>query len=883
MKVTWSKIIPSVGIVALLMAGPAQAQDAAGAAAEENSDEIVVTGTQIRGVQATGSQTLALDAEDIRQEGAVSTSELLAAIPQIGHFNDYFEGEPRGAERGITINRPNLRSLPGFNSASGSVTLILLDGHHLTPVGVNESAIDPDIIPAAVLQRVEVVTDGGSSIYGADAVGGVINFISKRSFDGLTVDANYGIGDSVSGFQQWDATATAGASWQNGGGYISIGTSDRDGILNGQTDWARFGTWQPDGSLLDVGTQCREPVGTEMRYFWVDLAGGFWTNNPLAPGAGEFAVGSPCNQFAEQTLLPQQERDNMFASLSQDLTDNVALHVTAYYTNRTTTFAGYPLGYTTRGVVAAPPRPPAGTPQGTIQAVPIGIGFSFGPNAAYVERNQEIEIETFGISPELTVDLSHDWQVRNTFVYGQSDNTHIIPRVNEDLAQDYIDAGQLNPSNVVAADAGVIQDILDWEEARETNQEMFDFRSVADGPVLQLPAGPLRAAVGVEYVETRAEARGNVGQIGAIDQLSFDDADRNVYSVFGELAVPVATFLDLSLSARYDNYSDFGSTTNPNIGFDLHPVSWFSIFGHWGKSFNAPTVIDQFGIATAVVNANNSASVLGGIDIGGVWDGVGDDVLQGTGASGELSPQTSEQWQAGFIANPIDGLEINLTYYEIDFTDILGATNPLDPRSIATNPEKYIWNPTQAQLDAYIASLDNASELASLNADDFALILDRRTANISSAHLKGLDFGVNYIHETSVGTFNIGVDGTYNIGFTLDDADFLQYNTPDLYVRGTLGWTLENLTTALSVNYRGGFDTDTAQNGQTEVERFTTADLFVGYDLPAGLGMHDSSLRLVVDNIFDEDPSLWRQNAQNTAFSGFTLGRVFKVGLTTTF
>ena len=875
MKRDFGWTLSSASLLALAMAGPAYAQDS-----DESADQetVVVTGTLIRGVEATGSQSITINAETIRQQAPQSTNDLLATLPQLSQFNDRFEEDPRGSERGITISRPDLRNLPGFNSASGSVTLVMMDGHRLAPVGINESSIDPDIIPTSVVERLELVTDGGSSIYGADAVAGVINFITRREFEGIQLDANYGIGDTISDYQQWDGTLTAGTSWEGGNAYIAAGSSQRDGIVNGETDWARLGIWQPDNTLEPIGTQCRVPVATERRWFWF---GGGWTDNPAAPGAGIFTLGEPCDEFAESTLLPEVERYNAFGALTQDIADNIELHVTSYYMKRTVSFADYPLGYSAAPGFDGPPTTP-GSFVGQVVAFTSGVGFSFGPHPAYTEREQEVRLETFGLTPELTIKLDNDWQVRSTLFYGRSNNSQVIPRVNNNLAQSYIDNMQLDPLDVASAADSVILDVLDWEEARQTNQEMFNFRTIVDGPVLTLPAGPLKAAVGVEFASNTATGRAITGQIGSIGGVDLREANRDLYSLFGEVAIPAASTLDISLSLRHDDYSDFGKTTNPNIGFDFHPMNWLSIYGHWGTSFNAPTVVDQFAISTAIVNANNSASVINGIDVFGEWDGSGDDVLQATGASATLDPQESEQWALGINASPINGLSLNLNYYEIDFTNILGATNPIDPRSIAANPDKYIWNPTQAQFDDFISTLNNQSELASLNADDFALLLDRVNDNINSAYLTGVDFSINYARHTNWGLFDVGLSGNHQITFELNGDDFLAFETPDLTLQGRLGWRGDNLSARLTVNYTDAFKTNDGQNGDDDVDSFTTANVFLGYDFSPDDDT-GTQLRFVVDNVFDEEPPLWRRNAQNQAYSGFTLGRVFKVGITQNF
>jgi iron complex outermembrane recepter protein len=144
---------------------------------EEEADDIVVTGTLIRGTEVVGAQTISVDAKAILEKGATSTAELLSLIPQLTNsFNGRLEGDPRGFQgSGSSITKPNLRNLPSGGSTSGNLTLVLIDGKRQTAVGVNQASIDVDIIPASVLEGIDVITDGGSSLYGADAVAGVLN------------------------------------------------------------------------------------------------------------------------------------------------------------------------------------------------------------------------------------------------------------------------------------------------------------------------------------------------------------------------------------------------------------------------------------------------------------------------------------------------------------------------------------------------------------------------------------------------------------------------------------------------------------------------------------------------------------------------------------
>ena len=514
-------------------------------------------------------------------------------IPQLTNtFNGRFEGDPRGVSAGVSINKPNLRNLPSANTSSSATTLVLVDGMRLTPVGVNQAAIDVDIVPANVLEGIDVVTDGGSSLYGADAVAGVLNFRTRRSYEGLKVDGNFGFGTTIKGFHQWDGSIIAGKSWSTGNAYISASHSERDGIINSQTDWANGTVYNAAGVASNSYTQCASPVGTQIRYFFF---GAGWTNNPAAPGAGTFPIGTACDQISSETYSPEQKRTNVYAALTQQVADNIDLRVTAYWTKRDTQLVGYPRGYTTP---AQTPVFPTGVPVGTIYTILGGTGFSFAPNSAYVNTPTKVGFETWGVTPELTIKLGGEWQLRSSVHYGRSYNHQSFPGVNTTLAQSYVNSGALNPLNVAAASASVITDITDYENAQDTNQQLFMFRTIADGPLFALPGGDAKLAVGLEYQDNSADSRLTTGRVGSVKTLPFMKASRNAKSAFAEIALPITSFADISASLRYDDYSDFGSTTNPNIGLTLKPTSWLKIFGHWNTSFNAPTAVDDLTIST---------------------------------------------------------------------------------------------------------------------------------------------------------------------------------------------------------------------------------------------------------------------------------------------
>ncbi len=884
--------IASVSLLAIAM--PAHAQDAA--SDDSASDEqIVVTGTLIRGTQVVGAQTITVDAQSITDKGANSTNELLSLIPQISNtFNGRFEGDPRGFGAGISVNRPNLRNLPGYNRATGSVTLVLVDGMRLTPVGVNQGAVDVDIIPASVLAGIDAITDGGSSLYGADAVAGVLNFRTMRKFDGIKVDGNFGFGTRIKGFSQWDGSVTAGTSWSSGNAYVSVSHAERDSVLNGQTPWADGLVHNAAGVASFSGTQCIAPVGSEVRYFKFGAAATNWTNNPAAPGAGRFPLGTACDQTSAGTYLPKQVRTNVYAALSQNLSDNIDLRVTAYWTKRDITLYGYPAGGSTTDAVFAVPQAD-NPPPGTIRSVLGGTGFSYGANTAYVNRPSEVDFETWGITPEVTVKVSDEWQVRTTLHYGQSSNFQSFTGADNTKALAYVASGQLNPVNVAAASAAVISDITDFQQDQETKHRLFMFRAIADGRIFALPGGDAKLAFGIEYQDNGVRTRLNAGKVGALAAKAFSRASANSKSAFAEVNLPVTSFLDLNGSLRYDDYSNFGSTTNPNIGATLKLSSGLKLFGHWNTSFNAPTALDDLAISTgrfacpytATSRPNNST---------GRDNGLGACALVLEGSSTGLIPQTAESWAVGFEANPMRGLRFGSEFYAIDFKNALGAIDSQRDSSYFARPDLFAFNrdllANPSILAAYYAALANGAQLSGQQPlSNIALVADLRTTNLSSSKIEGVDFHVYYDTDTSFGKLGFGVSGNWQTkalrntgGVFINDRGV---GSPRFTASNFISWSNNGISAKVTVNYSGKFQ-DEATNylGVTEtIDPFIMTNLNLGYDFgESGGALSGMSLRLGIDNLFDVSPQkVRRSNTNNPTFRNWTLGRVIKLGFSKKF
>lgn len=925
MKAFHKLALTSVSLGALIAPLQVLAQTAAPAPAEATDADIVVTGTLIRGTTAVGSQTLSVGQAEIAAKGAFSTNELLSVIPQIANsFNGRIEADPRGIQgSGTSITRPNLRNFPSSNTTSGALTLMLVDGLRLTPVGVNQSSVDADIIPSAIIEGVDVVTDGGSSLYGADAVAGVLNFRSLRKFDGLKIDANYGLGTTIKSYRAWDAAITAGRSWTGGNAYISVSHTNRSEVLNGDTSWSNGIVYNAAGVASLSFTQCNTPQQTETRWGRFSPAATGFTNNPQLAGAGPRSLGTGCDRVVQDTYSPKLTRTNVFAAVTQELGENVDLRVTGYWTKRDISYSSYPRGHTSAGsgittaqqltiaypaALATPVTQPF-----SFFSVPEGVGYSFGPNAAYVNTPARVGFTTWGITPELTVKLGGNWQVRASAHYGRSNNFQSFPGVDSVKAQCYITgctgiaAGQLNPLNVAAASAAVINDINNYEVAQQTNQQMFFLRAVADGPLFALPSGDAKVAVGVEYQNNRAESRLGTGVVGLINSGAFASAQRNAKSAFAEVTVPITSFADINASVRHDAYSDSaGSSTNPSIGLALKPASWLKLFGHWNTSFNAPTAIDTLAIGTGrfacgiyTAGSTNPAqrptdqSVLSGGTLP-----LRDTSRQGTcalvlqGSSPGLQPQTAKSWAVGFELIPARGFRFGGQFYSIDLKNALGTLNPSVTSTYLTNPNLYTYNLTAAQYAAVLGTLGNGAALAGQQpSTNIAIVVDTRISNLNAAKVEGVDFHVNYEGDFDFGRLSAGFSGTRQTRALITNggvaSNQLGVGGPALSATMFLGLKTGRVSGRVTVNYSGRF-TDNAINNlgvAEEVNPFMVTNLNFGYDFgESGGALAGTSFRLAIDNVFERTPqTIRRLNTNNPSFNNWTLGRVIKFGISKKF
>jgi iron complex outermembrane receptor protein len=811
----------AVSTLMIASAFPAHAQ-AAGDESQAPNDEIVVTGTLVRGIAPPGTNVIGVTSETVQETGAASTAQLLQTIPQLGSFNTL--QSPAGGFNTVTTNRPNLRNLPGDRTSGSSPTLVLVDGHRVVGAGISVTSPDPDIVPPALIERVEIVPDGGSAIYGSDAVAGVINFITKKKFDGIDVNARYGFADD---YKTFDASATIGRSWDTGSIFASYNYQYNDSIYGRDRDWSFSPLSIVDGIPVQ-SLRCGAGNVTIGNIFTGAAPQVF--SLPFDPATSVAGRVTQCDESDTVTLYPTQRRHSAMVGLNQELSDSVSVEVRAFYTNRViksqtgpfhnnTNFGPAALasfGFLQGPLYAAAPKLATGTV--TLPGVPFplpassgetqNVYYQWGGDRAQPARN---DLETWGVSQNWTARLGGGWQLRALGSYGESTAEFHGVQPNNTAISIAAAAGLFNPYDIAASNPEALAAVTNYETYGHTRQRQFDGRVVIDGELFALPAGGVKVAAGGEIISEAFFNRNGiivpgtqysgyagltiagVPVIAPAPALPEAKLRRTTKSAFGEIVIPIfgrenATTmlreLTISAAGRYDSYSDVGDTFNPKFGLTWKPVDWLRLRAAWGKSYVAPSLADDPSTTASTVNfANYSFLLPQPALVGTTVNGVVVPSYAGpVGSRGQvvvlgnkpgIDSQKATTWSVGAdIDVPFaPGLRLSATYWNIDYSQIIlfpGFTSAnFYQNFIGTSA--IVFNPTAEQIASYyLPGTITQGTSCGGNAPGTTptgcyVIIDARKQNLARTKLSGLDFAVNYATATSFGSIDFALNANYEL------------------------------------------------------------------------------------------------------------------------
>ena len=824
--------------------------------------EIVVTGSHIRGAEAAGSKLIVIGRDQIDASGYGRVEDVLATVTQ--NFN---RANAAVVEPGFfNLNHGAEVQLRGLGVGT---TLTLVNGQRQGVSGYQGTFTDVSTIPVSAIERIEILPEGTAALYGSDAIGGVVNIILRRNFEGIearvrgsTTDSDASersaalllghvgsLGNVLAGFQFNDSKAlrcSARAYCAANADFRRFGGTDLRGFAGNP------GTILDPNTLAPIAAIPHGQDGMQL------------TAAQLIPGTANYT-----DNVTDNDILPRQTMRSAFMSASYKMTDQWEIAADGHYSRRDFRFT-YPVPPDDFLVPSTNAFNHLGAP------VLVAYDFSrdFGPVAdSGPTENSFISAAVKGVLPK-------GWQVNLAGAYAKASAELIetnftlnYPAINAALARsdpatalNLFGDGSHTNATVLAAlrRQNITTDDLNVFTAASANV-------IADGPLFNWRAGAIRLAIGGEFRHEHS-AGINISE-------NPEDRGRLIRSGFFELAVPMmgppagsaANRLDLSLAGRYDSYSDAGSTVNPKVGFSWRPLPLIKLRGNWGTSFRAPPFFlsnrDQVGDA-GITNVIDPRSATGSTR-----------ALELFGPLPELKPETSRAWIAGVDLTPpaIQNLSLSLTYFDIDYQGKIQHPGP-DTAFFLTQEAQLASlitrNPTQAQIDA-------VCKKPLLFGGDcnqpIAAILDGRWRNLASLKTQGVDAALDYFRDTAWGKVGSSLNGTYTIDqkqqitSTAPVVDLVNTvgNPPSLRLVGNLSWSLRGWTVQSTVNYTGAYR-DPGSVPVRTVDCWTTVDVNIGYRVDGGSGwLANTQSNFGIINVFGQWPPFVNQFDLTSGIFGY--------------
>jgi len=810
-------------------------------------EEVVVTGSHIRGTDAAGSKLTVITREQIDASGYERIEDVLATVTQnlnrvnsaVRDGNDSYNYFDRGAEvqlRGLGVG----------------TTLVLVNGQRQGEDGYQGSSTDVSSIPGSAVERIEILPEGSSALYGSDAIGGVVNIILRKDFEGFEARVR---GATADGGANERTLATLGGhsgSW----GHVLLGLQYDDSRALACSARAYCAT---GGDLRGFGGSDLRIVGgnpgTILEPMIAAIPHGQNGTNLIAadlvPGTVNYSNGSLDND-----ILPKQLMRSAFLSAAYNLTSRWELSVDGRFSEREFD--------TTYPQATGNSTVPAGNAFNHLGG-PVVEAYDFTPDVGPISDTGRTE--TSFMSAGLKGLISREWQLRLSMAYSKSLTDFFEHNL---LNTDAVDAalGSSDPAtalNIFGDGSHTNPATLAALRAQSgTYQARNVFTTtlasvIVDGPLVTGPAGPVRAAVGGDF--RREHSTGlNIAD-------GPENRGRDVWAGFGELAVPLvaapagttADRLDLSLAGRYDHYSDAGGSFNPKLGLSWRSTRTLGLRGNWGTSFRAPPFLwsnpDQMGDAR-VADVIDPKSPTGRSR-----------ALLLYGPSPDMKPETSTAWSVGADVTPhaTPGLSLSVSYFNVDYKGKIRnvGTDSVDFLTQEAQLASLITrNPTPAQLAAACKGIARfvATPVGHDCSDPIAVIIDARFRNLARTKTSGVDLALDQAIDTTRGKWAFGLQGTYVLNFdqqitktapVYDYVDTVGYPLK-LRLVAHLSWSYRYWTVLTTVNHTGAYQ-DPGSVPARRVDSWTTVDLNLGYRIDDGQGwMAHTQCNLGVNNLFDQ-------------------------------
>ncbi|WOT06412.1 TonB-dependent receptor [Shewanella youngdeokensis] len=833
---------------------------AVAAGSEETVERIEVTGSRIKQVDMeTVSPVTVISAADIAMTGEKTVADVLnnSAINSFGSWRG-MSGYGSGAGSTSSVD------LRGLGS---SATLVLLDGRRMPGTSSSSGAeADTSQIPMAIVERIEILRDGASAVYGSDAVAGVINIITKKEFEGMQVDFSLEE-PSVDGGTTKRFSLATGYNTEKGNisftyeHYSSESVMDADiWSMDDDTffDYSSFSS-VPNG-YYNTGEQDED--GDDIYAFYSNSAMCDQTENTYNDTDGE-NNGRCYYSYGEVTkLFGDVSRNSFMTNFSYDITDDIKFRGrgSASLTETNTRYAGTPVSTSYPVMSADNQYNPTGEDM-TIYMRSVQIG----------ERDTTIETNNFDILGGFVgyseIGNGVDWEL-NAQHSAATTNSFNYNLINDNIIQSEIDTGEYDIFNT----QGLSYD--EWDDQMTALYTAAQHTGVYEGKfestqidalvsTLAYESGDVSLAIvgGVEYemidftqISDPESAQGFISGGSGGDDV---DATRDRTAGYVEVQMGLPSNVELSAAVRYERYEQEGKLTGatgevtekstfdavvPKFGLSWRPVESLLLRASYGDSFRAPNMSEMF--------ASQSLSFESGYDP--VWcaDNSDADYCSSSnqyktwyGGNTELEAEEGNSLTLGGVWNVTDEWNLELSYYSIVYD------NKIESLSISDI--------------LYDEEVNGSSSKVHRSADGKIEYIEAGVENIASVETSGLDFVTAYNLETSFGDFKFKLDVSHVLEFKKqDDAESDPYeyagtqDYPDWRGNFSASWYLDEFSASLTTVYIG------SQSGQDlrdagydyiiDVPSYMKHNFQVGY-----AHQWNGSITLGVNNLLDEDAPTW--------------------------
>jgi iron complex outermembrane receptor protein len=865
-------LLTSVGLGALFataFAGPALAQTAPDSA----NDAIVVTGTSIRGTAPIGAAPTIYGRQDLQTNTPVDVAGALSNIPQMTNFGT--------DQQASTTNRFRTAGyIPVIHNMEIGSTLTLMNGHRMAAVGSEAVFSDPDVLPTIALDRVEVVADGNSAVYGSDAVAGVVNFQYRRNLQGFEADVST-TQDPNTSFEN----RRISLAWGNRGDKTDIMVAyehaEHTAPFQKEFPFSATGIHNIDGTDRDRrGTTCIEPL--------INFGATAYSGPARTAGTAR------CDPNLEfNTGAPNSKRDSALSTIRYRPVEGIELtaelNYSKYAENSKGTYANIDITVPSSSpfFVVPPGANPAGITSERVRETAVGpFGYRYAGS----------DYDFWGATLGSTFDLPANWQTDLRLHYSQSTTLSGSTSIDAIRMQQLATAGTFNPfgANTQAAIDGVLNGYRLYNFGR---QSLTEFEAKADGPLFSLPGGDVKMAVGFNH---RTETLRQIQDQGCLSGCSFyvrqrdDDDARGVNALFTEVSVPVFSSenaipafkeLTLSIAGRYDKYDLLKPVFTPKVGFVWRPVDMLSLHASAGRSFAAPNI----GYLTGTFGIIQAGTNIGGITF---------DIYNMGGGNPALTPERAKTFSYGADFKPdfLPGFSAGASYYNVAYENLVykpsrddAVFNPAFASARIVGDPSRPTTPvviSQALINEVIAQ---APPDRPLGTQTFTLVHRSYAINLGRRLFAGIDLNARYEFDTGFGNFNVAVNAnrqairkTQVVPGTAFSSEIGSRTAPEWQTHYQAQWTAPSIPLRLGWegNYMSSYN-DRFGSGCCDIPSNFIQNATAAYDFKNILG--GTTLQFRVTNIADRDPPLYDAVTGFDGQNASPYGRQFTVTLRTKF